>query len=403
MEALNRLQSNITELAGMHECVVVPGLGAFIRRNLPASANKFTGEVKPAGETLFFNNAIQTEDGLLIHFRSTQLGCSYSEASELIKNEVDTLISELKSHRNCRFGALGNFFLNQDGKLFFMPSGHLNISRGSYGLPVLNIKTATQAIPTVQSPTINNLQPIVNTPSVSLPVEKETLAKKETLVTEPIIKFQPEEVSEANVVEMEIEEVHQRKNNKGIIWKVAAVLAIVSLSASALIFTQKYWQPLFDKSKNQASVVPVPSKEKVETTATVAENADTEKENSNQNTPQIVEEDNEELANIPFNEGAFREKVETKIIPAFRKELKKKRGSFYAVGGQYTSEKNAIDEIVRWKKKGIDACYGHVAGSKLIKVLLNRFSEQRDAELFVEQLPKNITPMLTVKSLTIKY
>lgn len=415
MEALNRLQSNITDLAGMHECVIVPGLGAFIRRNLPASANKFTGEIKPAGDTLFFNNAIQTDDGLLLHYRSTQVACTYSEAAEMVKNEVDALIAELKHHRNCRFGILGNFFLNQEGKIFFMPSAHLNISRNAFGLPLLNIKTQVQSLPLnqVASNTYVTSTPVAAAPQVQ---REQEITKEPELTKTEHLNYTLPAVEEAAIMEMEVEEVHQIRSNKGFVWKIAAVLAIVSLSASALIFTQRYWQPLFNKHTQNASVVNVPvaetpkplvtqeaQKTPEQTTNTTETVATPRKEKTEQPQQQVVQEENEEAVAIPFNEGAFREKVEHKIIPSFKKELKKKNGSFYAVGGQYLEEKNAIDECVRWKKKGIDACYSKSEGSKLIKVLLNRFNEQRDAELYIEQLPQSVTSKLTVKSLNIKF
>jgi hypothetical protein len=67
MEALKKPEELVLELLGLHHCVTIPGLGSFIYREAPASANTFTFELKPAARTVFFNNAIIADDGVLVN------------------------------------------------------------------------------------------------------------------------------------------------------------------------------------------------------------------------------------------------------------------------------------------------------------------------------------------------
>ena len=58
MDELKKLENAVKELLGTHNCVTVTGLGSFIYRETAASSNHFTFELKPSGNSVFFNNAI---------------------------------------------------------------------------------------------------------------------------------------------------------------------------------------------------------------------------------------------------------------------------------------------------------------------------------------------------------
>ncbi|MEN9318736.1 MAG: hypothetical protein RL712_1306 [Bacteroidota bacterium] len=57
--------SAITEVLHEHECAVLPGFGAFILRKNFGIANPFSGQLKPASHSIYFNASIQEDDGFV--------------------------------------------------------------------------------------------------------------------------------------------------------------------------------------------------------------------------------------------------------------------------------------------------------------------------------------------------
>ena len=145
MTDLLKLETALTELLSTHECVVIPNLGAFLLRSFPASANPFSGEIKPSGQTLFFNPSITTDDGLLVTHWRYMNGCDYTTAHQAIQELVLSITGKLTSSRSLALGKLGNFFLHSEGKLLFLPASPLNLSKDAFGLAPLSLKELTRS------------------------------------------------------------------------------------------------------------------------------------------------------------------------------------------------------------------------------------------------------------------
>lgn len=356
------IQSQVKELLGLHNCVTIPGLGSFIYRENQASANFFTHEVKVAGRTVFFNNAITADDGLLVQKIREIAGLTYSDSLKLIDTFRDELIEQLNNKRTVSFGDLGNFFINQDKHIFFLPSSGLNLDPNSYGLPVLKLSAD---IPKTQKKAAE----IVSQPVVE---EKPTPA--------PIQPIKQEVEEEATVISVEVDETHSKRKSNW--WKIAAGIALLSLSVTGVYYGKQWISG--KKNVQQAGVTIHP------------DSAD--KDNNPQSTPTTKEVPVEvptpqttvpEVQNIPETSNKVSEPeviveqpaVVEKTIPSATAN-----GKYWVIVSMSITEELANIHSKQWQAAGFDAVVLKPENSSLYRVVLGRYDNANDAELFLNSV-----------------
>lgn len=331
MTGFAELENWVLLLLRQHECVVIPKLGAFLLRHAPASANPFNGEVKPSGDTLFFNPSIQNDDGLLINEVKTALGCDYSTAASNIQQLIDQIEQTAKTQRICKFGQLGNFFVNAEGKLLFLPQPALNLSRNTFGLPVIGIL-----------------------PGQSRSEAGETRILHEEIPTESAANKLEEVHEEAVVVDIRETEIPRR--NRSYIWKAAAVISFISMSVGGGFVLMNM---LESESQNQlASALPVVTKP-------------VKKEVSEKKAEKIV---------YPGGAEGIKQQME---------HLRNGEGYVFISGGSHLNQKLAEMEMNRWISLGVPAILCKKEGSSLIKIMLGRFKTEKEASDFLAKMPAN--------------
>jgi hypothetical protein len=120
-----------------HECVIVPGLGGFIKNRPASSYNRDTHEFRPLTQLPFFNRQLRNNDGLLASSLAEKEHLSYSQALKEIESFVNFVTSELKSHRVMQLKGLGRLSMNENDQLAFLPDDLANLCVDSFGLPVI--------------------------------------------------------------------------------------------------------------------------------------------------------------------------------------------------------------------------------------------------------------------------
>jgi hypothetical protein len=228
------LASYLEELLGAHECVCIPGLGGFLRREHTAAFNRFTGKLLPEHTTVFFNEALKNDDGLLGNLIANRLQISYNEAAQLIRSEVKQLQETFNDHKQHPFGNLGIFFCNQDGRLFFIPSTSLNLHVAAFGLMEVQLRKVAAEKPQTAS-----------VPPIPIKTEEKPTPR-------------PAEVVEAQVLEAEAPATVTRFR----VWKVAAALALMTLGGALVLkLSHQFGQ---SAKQQQAEVVSVRTEPKAE-------------------------------------------------------------------------------------------------------------------------------------------
>ncbi len=87
------ISKHIIELLYNHDCVIIPGFGAFLTKSISASHNNDI--FSPPKKTLRFNGMLKENDGLLANEISSKEKISYNDAVKKIKKEVKVLLSSL--------------------------------------------------------------------------------------------------------------------------------------------------------------------------------------------------------------------------------------------------------------------------------------------------------------------
>lgn len=130
------LDHYIGKLLYFHECVVVPGFGAFLTRSFSAEINPATHMLRPPSKRVVFNARIQDNDGLLAQHIARQEGTAYRAALESLEIAVRGWKKSLRAGRKVNLSGIGRLYMDDKGKLQFSPAHDVNYDVHSYGLNI---------------------------------------------------------------------------------------------------------------------------------------------------------------------------------------------------------------------------------------------------------------------------
>jgi hypothetical protein len=122
------------------ECVVLPELGSFIVRESPANYNQQTLTLKVASKTLFFNQFLKDNDGLLFTEIQKKEGISFEKASEVYNAWFTNFKQYISVHHEYYVKELGCFKTNENNQFWFESHPKLNLNTHTYGLFPVNIE-----------------------------------------------------------------------------------------------------------------------------------------------------------------------------------------------------------------------------------------------------------------------
>ncbi len=176
------LAKEISFLLYKHNCVILPGFGAFLLHEKNAERNEVAKYAIPKQKVVTFNQQIVNNDGLVANYVSTHHNCSYECGLEKINEYTTGLWDILKSKRNVEVSDIGTFYYTQEDKLVFVPYHSVNFDTASFGLPKLRLKklelTINPAPIAHQDATNEVLAPAkVEEPTVAPPMVREVVTK----------------------------------------------------------------------------------------------------------------------------------------------------------------------------------------------------------------------------------
>jgi len=142
---------HIAYLLTQHECVIVPGLGAFVVSLSDSEKKSRWGIFSPPENFLGYNPEIKHNDGLLANSVAKEKKCSYKEANFLIEQYVTHVWHSLNEEKKVQIPWVGNLYLH-DGKKLFQPERTLSCNAVYYGLSGISL------------PYVNDIQEKTNYP-----------------------------------------------------------------------------------------------------------------------------------------------------------------------------------------------------------------------------------------------
>ncbi len=132
-----QISDHISQLLFDHECVVVPGFGAFLTRYYSAEVNPATHMLRPPGKRVYFNRSIKDNDGLLAKAVSLTEHISYELALARIEKEKSIWEDKLVSGQKLQLPGIGRLYIDEGSKtLQFSPSLENNYLPEAYGLAI---------------------------------------------------------------------------------------------------------------------------------------------------------------------------------------------------------------------------------------------------------------------------
>ena len=140
---MERLVNNITRLIAQHNCVILPGIGAFLAHQVPAFYNAEDGVFMPPHRALGFNPQVTVDDALLMSEYMNGCNVSCEDATTILAKDTSRLKSQLSSTGTVRFGELGTFTMNIKGEISFEPNENgvddpYNFGFEPLAIPLLN-------------------------------------------------------------------------------------------------------------------------------------------------------------------------------------------------------------------------------------------------------------------------
>jgi hypothetical protein len=118
---MQNIPFHIAYLLLRHECVIVPGLGAFVASPSDREKTKRWGILSPPEFFLGFNPEIKHNDGLLANSVAKEKKCSYKEANLLIDQYVTDVLQALDEGKEVRIPWVGSLH-SEENKKWFQPA-----------------------------------------------------------------------------------------------------------------------------------------------------------------------------------------------------------------------------------------------------------------------------------------
>lgn len=115
------LPLHIEYLLSRHDCVIVPGVGAFIATETEAYINYESGVITPRRREISFNSSVVTDDGLLTHSIARLERLSYEDARRTVANLIERMMVELNDEGETSIGMVGRLIKDSDGLISFQP------------------------------------------------------------------------------------------------------------------------------------------------------------------------------------------------------------------------------------------------------------------------------------------
>ena len=151
-----------------HRFVVLPNVGAFLLRKMPARIHPIHDRIEPPKDEIRFNEAIKDNDGLLIAKLSKAQGLSYDAAESMIKSIVAEIQFELTNRSEVSIGPLGTLSTTFEGRLIFTEAKSLESWPSQFGLASIKLRPKKVE----RKVNIKQLAPSAKKLAVDFPVKK---------------------------------------------------------------------------------------------------------------------------------------------------------------------------------------------------------------------------------------
>lgn len=149
---METLPLHIEYLLTRHDCVIVPGIGAFIATETEPYVDFEKGVFVPRRREISFNGSVVTDDGLLAHSIGRRERLSYEDAHRMLSAMTEKMRADLREEGEISLGMTGRLVMNADGLITFQPR-RSRIKEDIYADICLKPEPAPQAAEQIEAET----------------------------------------------------------------------------------------------------------------------------------------------------------------------------------------------------------------------------------------------------------
>ena len=129
-----KIEDSISQLLYRYQCVTVPGFGAFLTEFQSAQLHENSNTFYPPKKLISFNPYLKNNDGLLANHLAQVEKIGYEVAVNIIHDQVTAWKNNIQELGQFALKNVGQFSLNAEKNLVFVPADQLNYLKESFGL-----------------------------------------------------------------------------------------------------------------------------------------------------------------------------------------------------------------------------------------------------------------------------
>lgn len=152
----------IKELLFDHNCVIVPGFGAFIANEVRTKVHPINNVYSPPSKTIAFNRSLKKNDGLLIKEYALFYKVDDKQSEKAVISFANELEYRIKNEKIVRIEEIGTFQLDEESNIQFRSDDSINFQDDSFGLPDLYLKPIQKEINMTEQPVTPRRAPVKN-------------------------------------------------------------------------------------------------------------------------------------------------------------------------------------------------------------------------------------------------
>jgi hypothetical protein len=159
-----KIEQYISQLLYRYQCVTVPGFGAFLTEFQSAQLDESSHSFYPPKKMVSFNPFIKNNDGLLANHLAQAEKISYEIAVNIIQNEVSHWKTKIQEFGNLSVKNVGDFSLNSEKNIVFVPIDQINYLTASFGLSSFVSPSVKREVYKEEVQQLEEKTPIIFTP-----------------------------------------------------------------------------------------------------------------------------------------------------------------------------------------------------------------------------------------------
>lgn len=344
------LSKYIKEILIDRDSIVIPNLGSFEKKTIPASINNETGDMRPPRPDIVFNSQNKAGNGWLYKSIAEKTKISEKEVIEKVNSEVQLLNKTLDAGKTVNLNGLGTLKKEKNGQIIFKADINALDLPDFYGLATINVATKDSAKTSVTNTKQENKKK---------PAAKNTKAKKKTTPQ----RKQPKPKVKKQVVKTE-EQKKKDKKRLLLLLLLIPLIALIVLGIWKFDYVKQITNSVVEYFTNDNKKDDKTQKDTVKIVETPV--IDTVKDDNNADTEAILE-----------NYTIIDSKTNDKIKPKVEEFSNAKK--IHIIAGSFARKRNAKDERNKLIKKGFKDAQVLPLNNNLYRVSIASFDKVEDA------------------------